>query len=99
MVLETVVQLDAPIGGGFDEMNPAARRFRFQTRHTIGRALIQTQAAVDALVEFGKVEGGNSRLVADCAVMLAVIQVASFVNSQSRVWGLVSGVIGTGVFP
>jgi len=85
MFLKTVAEIDASIGGGFDQMNSAARRFRFQTRHTIGRALIQTQAAVNALVEFGQVESSDSRLVADRAVMLAVIQVVSFVNSQSGV--------------
>ena len=30
MILETIVKLDAAIGGRFDQMNSAARRFRFQ---------------------------------------------------------------------
>jgi len=43
------------IGGGFDQMNPAAWRFSLQAKSTIGGALIQAQAAVDALVEFREI--------------------------------------------
>ena len=59
MFFETFVQFDPPIGCGFDQMNSAARRLRFETQHAIGRALIQTQAAMDALVELGEVERGK----------------------------------------
>ena len=59
MFLEAVVEFDAPIGCGFDQMDSATRRFRFQAQHTIGRTLIQTKAAVDALVELGKIESSD----------------------------------------
>ena len=42
MLFETVVQLDAPIGGRFDQMDSAARRFGFEAGHAIGRTLVQT---------------------------------------------------------
>jgi len=38
--LEAVIQFDPPIGGGLDEMDSAARRFRFETCGAIGRTLI-----------------------------------------------------------
>ena len=31
MIFEAFVELDATIGGGFDQMDSAARRFRFET--------------------------------------------------------------------
>ena len=56
MVFKTLVELDAPFGGGFDEMNSPARRLRFEVQRAISRALIQTKAAVDTLVELGKIQ-------------------------------------------
>ncbi len=53
---EAIVQLDASVGGSFDQMDSAARRFRLQPRDTVGRTLIQAQAAVNALVEFRKIQ-------------------------------------------
>ena len=50
MLFEAVVQLDAPVSRRLDQMNSAARRFGFETGNAIGRALIQAQTAVDALV-------------------------------------------------
>ena len=32
VLFETIVKLDAPFGGGFDQMNSAARRFGLQTQ-------------------------------------------------------------------
>ena len=64
MFLESGAELDASIGGGFDQMNPAARRFRFEACGAIGWTLIQAQAAVDALVEFGEIESGDLGLAA-----------------------------------
>ena len=61
MLLETIIQFDAPFGGGFDQVNPAARRFRFELQSSIGRALIQTEAAVNALVELGKIKSRYPR--------------------------------------
>ena len=52
---EAFVELDAPVGRGFDEMNPAAWRFRFELQGSISRALIQTEAAMNALVQLGNV--------------------------------------------
>jgi hypothetical protein len=40
MLREPFVELDTPFGSGFDEMNPAARRFRLQLQGSIGRALV-----------------------------------------------------------
>ena len=56
VVFKTLGELDAPLGGSAHQMNSAARRFRLQTQRAVGRALIQAEAAVDALVEFGKVK-------------------------------------------
>ena len=42
MFLEPVAELDPSIGGGFDEMNAAARRFRLEAGGAISRTLIQT---------------------------------------------------------
>jgi hypothetical protein len=42
---------------------------------------------VDALVKFGKVEGCNSRPVADLAVMMGVIQAVPFYDSECFVRG------------
>jgi hypothetical protein len=56
VVFEAFIQLDAPLGGRFDQMNPATRRFRFELQSSIGRALVQTQAAVNTLVELWEIE-------------------------------------------
>jgi hypothetical protein len=42
MFLESVAELDASVGGGFDQMDSAARRFRLEAGGAIGRTLIQT---------------------------------------------------------
>ena len=56
MLFEAIGQLDAPVGGSFDQMDSAARRFRLETSDAVGGTLVQAQAAVNALVEFGEVE-------------------------------------------
>ena len=56
MFFKTLVELDAPFGGGFDEMNSPARRLRFEVQRAIGGALIQAKTAMDALVELGKIQ-------------------------------------------
>jgi len=87
MLLESLVQLNAAISGGFNQMNSTARRFCFETCGAIGRALIKTQAAMNASVEFGKVETGNSQLVFFLIGMPGVFQWRpSFVSClESRV--------------
>jgi hypothetical protein len=40
MFFETFVEIEPSFGGGPDQMNPAARRFRFQAKRLISRALI-----------------------------------------------------------
>jgi hypothetical protein len=42
MFFESVVKLDAPIGGSFDQVDPAARRFRLEAQDAVRRALVQT---------------------------------------------------------
>jgi hypothetical protein len=41
MLFEAIVQLDAPVGGSFDQMDSAARRLRLETSDAVGRTLIQ----------------------------------------------------------
>jgi len=55
VIFETIIKLNATIGGSFHQMNPAARRFGFQAKCAVRRTLIQTQSAVDTLIEFGKI--------------------------------------------
>jgi len=55
MFLEAVVELDATVRRGLHEVNPAARRLWFQAESPIGRALIETKAAVDAPVELREI--------------------------------------------
>lgn len=62
--LETFVQIDPSIGGGLDQMDSAARRFRLEACGAIGRTLVQTQPAVDALVELREIESGDLGLAA-----------------------------------
>jgi len=40
MLFEALIDLDPPIGGGFDQMDSAARRFRFQAQDPVRRTLI-----------------------------------------------------------
>ena len=40
VLLETLVELDPPFGGGLDQMNTPARRFRLEPQRAIGRTLI-----------------------------------------------------------
>ena len=56
MLFEALVEFDAPFGGGLDQMNAPARRLRLEPQRAIGRALVQTETAVDALVELGEVQ-------------------------------------------
>ena len=79
---EAIVQLDASVGGSFDQMDSAARRFRLQTRDAIGRTLIQAQAAVNALVEFGKIERGDSRFIPAIGVVMGMFQVRPLIVSH-----------------
>ena len=55
VLFEAVVELDPPFGGGLDQMNAPARRLRLEPQRAIGRALVQTETAVDALVELRKI--------------------------------------------
>ncbi len=55
MIFKAFAEFDATIGGGLHQMNPAAGRFGFQAKRAVRRTLIQTQPAVDTLIEFGQV--------------------------------------------
>jgi hypothetical protein len=55
MLLKTVSKIDPPFGGGAHQVNSAARRFGLQAQRAVGRALIQTKAAMHAVVDFGKI--------------------------------------------
>ena len=55
VIFKTFAEFDATIGGGLHQMNPAARRFRFQAKCAVRRTLIQTQTAMDALIELGEI--------------------------------------------
>ena len=83
MVFEAIVQLDAPVGGSFDQMDSAARRFRLQTSDAVGRTLVQAQAAVNALVEFGEIEAGNFCFIPVIRDVMAMFQVMAFSNFGS----------------
>jgi hypothetical protein len=61
MFFEAFGELNASFGGGFHQMYPTARRFRFQAQHAIGRTLVQTKTAMDAVVEFGEIQSGDLR--------------------------------------
>jgi hypothetical protein len=41
MLFEALIELDPPIGGGFDQVDPAARRFRLEAQDAVRRALVQ----------------------------------------------------------
>src|SRR5829696_8473848 len=86
MLLEAIVQLDAPVSRRFDQMDSAARRFGFKTGDAIGRTLVQAQTAVDALVEFGEVQTRHSRLLFVGSGMMAMFQVLAFVSRAFRDW-------------
>jgi hypothetical protein len=55
VIFETIIKLNATIGGSFHQMNPAARRFGLQPQHPVRRTLIQTQTAMDALIKLGEI--------------------------------------------
>jgi hypothetical protein len=55
MIFEPFGEFDTAIGSGLDQMNPAAWRFRLEAKHPVGGALIQAQAAMDALIEFREI--------------------------------------------
>jgi hypothetical protein len=40
MILEALVEFDAPFSGGADQMDPAARRFGLQVKCAVGWTLI-----------------------------------------------------------
>jgi hypothetical protein len=53
MLREALVRLDAPLGDGFHQVDAAARRFGLEAEHPIGRALVEAETAMDALVKLG----------------------------------------------
>jgi hypothetical protein len=57
MLLEPIIESDSAAGCRFDEMDSAARGFRFKAGYAVSGALIQTQAAVHTLMQFGEVQG------------------------------------------
>jgi hypothetical protein len=74
VVFESFTEIDSTFGCSFDQMNPAARRLRFQLQRSIGWTLIQTKAAVNALVELGEVECGDPFFLAAALRMAVGIQ-------------------------
>ena len=84
MFFETVVELDAPFGGRFDEMNSPARRLRFEVQRAIGGALIQAKTAMHALVKLGEIQCGHLRSGV-VAFLVQQFQLQSFVSLESRV--------------
>ena len=82
MLFEAIVQLDAPVGGSFDQMDSAARRLRLETSDAVGWTLVQTQAAVNALVEFGKIESGDSRFIPGIRGVVGMFQVRPLIVSR-----------------
>jgi len=74
MILETFGELDAALGGGADQMNPAPRRFRFQVQRAIRRALVQTETAMDTLIQLRKVERRDFWMIAGLWFSLHVFQ-------------------------
>jgi hypothetical protein len=55
VIFKAFAEFDATIGGGLHQMNPAPGRFGFQAKCAVRRTLIQAEAAMDALIEFGKI--------------------------------------------
>jgi hypothetical protein len=76
MLFEALGKVDASVGGRFDEVNTAARRLWFESQDTISWALIQTETAVNTLVELGKIECGKPLATAVCWLMTGVFQVS-----------------------
>jgi hypothetical protein len=56
MLGESFVELDAAFGGGPDQMDPAARRFGFDMKRSVSRTGIETEPAMNTLVQLGDVE-------------------------------------------
>lgn len=81
MVFEAFAEFDATVGGGLHQMNPAPRRFGLQMQSPIGRALIQTETAMNALIELGQVERGDlgviSLILGDVLHELSLVRVLS----------------------
>ena len=82
---ETIVKLDASFGGGFDQMNSPARRLRLEVQRAIGRTLIQTKAAMHALVELGEIQCGHLRSGGVVGFVVQQFQSRPFVSLESRV--------------
>ena len=67
---ETVVEFDASFSGGFDEMNSLARRLGLEMQSAMGRTLIQTSAAMHALVElWGDLNAGTFAVAASSGLL------------------------------
>ena len=56
MLFKPITQLEPSFCGGLDQMNAPARGRRLEPQGTIGRALIQTKPAMDALVQFRDIQ-------------------------------------------
>ena len=91
MIFKAFAEFDATIGGGLHQMNPAAGRFGFQPQHPVSRTLIQTQSAVDTLIEFGQVQA--SRFLDDRWALLCGQGDPMAVIFQFRVFDLESRVL------
>ena len=63
MFLETFIGFNATLGRGADQMDSAARRFGFEAKRAISRALVQAEPAMDALVKLGEIQSRELRTV------------------------------------
>ena len=88
MIREAFVELDTSFGGGFNQMNPAARRFRLQLQGAIGRTLIQTEAAMNALVELGEIERRDFCAGAALLFMCVQRQMSFLIQLKTGNWKL-----------
>jgi hypothetical protein len=73
VIFKAFAEFDATIGGGLHQMNSAAGRFGFEAKCAVCRTLIQTQSAVDTLIEFGQVQRRDSWMIAGLLFVVKVI--------------------------
>jgi hypothetical protein len=69
MLFEAIVEFDSSVGGSPDQVDPAAWRFRFQTKNLISGTLIQAETAMDALIELGDIQRSNLRQIASLLIL------------------------------
>jgi hypothetical protein len=85
VVFKAFAEFDSTIGGGLHQVNSAAGRFGFEAKCAVRRTLIQTQPAVDTLIEFGQVQGRDSWIIAGLFFVVKVIQWQSSSSFESSI--------------